>query len=345
MDFDLQLLLDAPDNSLSNFLSDNSLLDKLLDRFPYYPKEVQENASKLLEKIGKNSINGTQLKKIFRLLQSRGKTRPYYTSFLLRSLKAMLMDLKEPRNFFLLEGNQSGLVLPPIKKWPASKSFSFTVWFKVDTEKLGSLNDAGRYSSNDNSRVYTPCILSLRTEKRGGFEVFLSYTLDNPDKLKLIIKSYNANGECASISPQSIMVQTKKWHFLGLSIYSISTLKNKYEIAILLDEKYTRLNFSFPCFNCPIHRPLIGNCTPFPDEADTYSVFKGQIGTVHIFSESISEGQLRGIYALGPNYLYCFEPTSWSAPDYCEQHFVDPSTSILSGDLMSKVMLSFNSVG
>jgi hypothetical protein len=82
----------APIINLASCLQpESNLLDLLLDLFPSFDTDLQTLACGLLKVLGKHSITVSQLKKIFRMLQSRGKCRPPYTALLLSSLKAMVV--------------------------------------------------------------------------------------------------------------------------------------------------------------------------------------------------------------------------------------------------------------
>ena len=337
----------APIVNVTTCLStDRSLFDMILDQFPSYESDIQVDAAGLLEVLGKHSISVSQLKKLFRMIQSRGKCRPPYTSLLLRTLRAMMIEKREPRQFFILEGAVSGLLLPPIQRWPASKVFSFTTWFKVESQRYdpNQMDDA---SCLIDSILYTPYILSLRTDKKAGFEVLLAKVTGHADKFRLLIRSYNSSGESSVISPPSLSVVEGKWHFLGISMQGPSGLSQKCEIGVILDDKFVRHPFTFPSFSGSINRPCVGDSCDFQKEPNLITTFKGQIGSVNFFADILSEGQLRGVYALGPNYLYCFEPSSLNCcqAEMTETHMVDPFTSVLSGNLTAKLMFSFNSAG
>jgi hypothetical protein len=186
-------------NIATCLLSDQSLFDIILDQLPSYDRELHVDAALLLRTLGKHSISVSQLKKIFRTIQSRGKYCPPYTSLLLRSLKAMMVDKREPRQFFILEGVKSGLMLPSIRRWPATKAFSFTIWMKVESHRY-DLSYADETSILD-SLVYTPYVLNLRTDKKAGFEILLTKINAQTGKFRLVIKSYNSSGESFSLSP------------------------------------------------------------------------------------------------------------------------------------------------
>merc|ERR1711991_791364 len=94
---------------------DCRLLDILLEQFPSYQHDIQVKATHLLEIYGKYSISVSQLKKMFRMLLIKGGTS--HVLLILRSLKTIITGVREPKQFFILEGIDSGLQLPTLQRW------------------------------------------------------------------------------------------------------------------------------------------------------------------------------------------------------------------------------------
>ncbi|CAN0576756.1 unnamed protein product, partial [Ectocarpus sp. 12 AP-2014] len=110
---------------------------------------LQELAIDLVRLLGSHSINVAQLKKIFRLLQPLSAVstkrvgtsstsitslplQPPWMCSLLRALRGMMDDEPGPQRFFLLDGLNSGLLLPRMPHWPAKKGYTFCAWVRLE---------------------------------------------------------------------------------------------------------------------------------------------------------------------------------------------------------------------
>jgi hypothetical protein len=78
-----------------------SMIDLILDFFPYVSPTVQKKSVKLLQTIGKHSISVAQLKRFFRLMQIKGEFRPSYTWMLLDALNGI--NISFYNNCFLID--------------------------------------------------------------------------------------------------------------------------------------------------------------------------------------------------------------------------------------------------
>ena len=349
-------------NSLINISTCTSqmqppLLDYILDLFPVLNEDVQQCAVHLLQTLGRHSISVSQLKRLFQLMQSKGDYRPVYTSRLVKSLLGMIDNEDSPRHSFVFSGRESGLEIPSIPRWPLTNAFTFSVWLRVESPLFNThLRDsAGAISLSSNrdtlAKEYRPHILSLRAANGTGLEISLKkHSSNRSHKFRICIRCFDGK----SNEPVSLMLPGKyiiegKWHYLAVSHRSSVVFGKRNEVEIMLDDKFIRQKFPYPHFGDVIENPLIGECDEKfrgDDEESYNTTLRGQMSAIYLFADALTEGQLRGIYALGPSYFYSFEPYDTVNRDIPlandKKITVDPVLSVLDSSLTSLIALAYN---
>lgn len=340
-------------------LRPQSVLDLSLDLFPSTTDEIQVEIVKLMQTLGRHGISVAQLKHLFFCLQKdTDGTRPAYSYRILQALDGMVSREEGPQHSFVFDGEKSGLQLPPITNWPATRSFSFCLWFRIESPKnsqysFNSVNETSVQSSN-----YKPTILSLRNQHSdSGLEIYLEPT-SITGQFRIVIKTYLEDKSPPSFcEPNSRssdssqwVIHEGRWHFLaftlsnGAASYSGSFFKDKGIATVSLDgsDYYKKTDFIFPNLN-EIDTPLIGDSlNKYKNNNNT--TMRGQLGAIYFFSEALGEGQLKCIHKLGPEYFYCFESSSVVYRDINNQGVVQDvqASSILDGSLTHKIMLAYN---
>lgn len=330
-----------------------SMLDLVLDVFPGMPISVQDSSVGLLQTLGRHSISVSQLKRVFRMMQSRGDFRPSYTARLLTSLKGMIAEGEQPRHTFVFEGASCGLQLPCINKWPAPRGYTFSIWLlvespkqvlvKIPSDSLGESGSGGVIAK----KLYKPHLLSLRCRNGAGLDISLHGGVGK-GKFKICLNSHGFGEDCSSLTFPGLLVTEGKWHYFAVSHAAGGAFSSRGEISVLLDEQYFRMkdSFPYPRFSDPIDCPLIGDC-PEKFKREDETALRGQLSAIYFFSEALSEGQMRGVRGLGPNYVYSFEPHNivhrdMSVSQSAKKQTVDPVLSVLDGSLTSLIMLAYN---
>ncbi|KAJ1440275.1 hypothetical protein B484DRAFT_152695 [Ochromonadaceae sp. CCMP2298] len=143
------------------------MFDMVMDVFPNLSPAAQQTSVKLLQVIGRYRVNVAQLKRMFRLLQLKDGKRPKYTWSLLDAIEGMIVTSKVPRHFFFFQGIESGLRVPAFKKWPATKGFSFSTWFCIDSPHVHmyrgeSIRDSFSPAKSEKANRYLPRLISFR---------------------------------------------------------------------------------------------------------------------------------------------------------------------------------------
>jgi hypothetical protein len=313
-----------------------NLIDLILDIFAKVTVEIQERASRLLIIAGRHSISVSQLKRIFRLMKVSGDTRPMYISLLLKALLGMIPDLPEfgPKHFFFLEGENSGLELPSLARWPKTKGFSFSLWFCCNNLKYQS-------GKTVDKKIYKPTLLSMRQCDGLGIEVYLNpQETSSPNEIKynLTVISSTSKDQANSIEiPFSIPI-VDTWHHLAIS-QSPGLFRSKCDTIVLLDGIATKEQQPYSKFTDSITRITIGYRELNEREEDSFNTsFCGQIGTITFFAEAFNENQLRSIYKLGPADLGFFNDRLYTKQDG------DSSNRSLDGfaAISQAIMLAYN---
>ena len=268
----------------------------------------------------------------------------------------MVTEEDGPRQTFVFEGTMSGLQLPPIYNWPANKAFSFCVWFKIEAKKVRIRTSVvksptiietshGMRQASTAAAAPNPYILCLRSQTGSGLELFLQ-PLAAQGYFQIVLKSHAPGKETSTFLPKNkgMRVTEGQWHFLALSV-TAPTYYRSGEASCQLDDVFHRSDFHYHKISDHILTPIIGDCMESLYDAAVNTTMRGQMGAVYFFSCPLSEGQLQSIHALGPDYIYNFEPFSAVYRDVTnasKKKWVDPILSILDGVITSKIFLTFN---
>jgi len=190
---------------------------------------VQKVNVRLIQTLGRHKITVSHLKHLFKIMQSgfqSGHALRHHCR-ILDALREMITDVAGPKCKFVFGGQNSGLVLPHISKWPTTRGFSFCFWFKVESPTdiltLDNVESRRRSGGRRNSRnvkmpakvskpgldsksvhippvrasIYEPCILSMQSSDGSGIELSLQPVYSDSGKFKVILKSF---AEAATIS-------------------------------------------------------------------------------------------------------------------------------------------------
>nr|XP_015625233.1 BEACH domain-containing protein B isoform X4 [Oryza sativa Japonica Group] len=237
--------------------------------------------------IGGHSICGKDIRKMFALLRDEKiGVKQKRNSLLLTSLSHMLKE-KGPEAFFEFSGHDSGIEIKSPVQWPYNKGLSFCCWLRVE-------------SFLENSMMG---LFSFFTESGKGCLAMLG-------KDALIFESISQKHQCV-LSPLSL--PTKQWIFLsvthsvGRAFSTGSQLRCYVDGGQISNQKCRWAKVNEVMTRCSIGTDLM----PIGEEPtslgfESTSAFVGQMGPVYAFSDALSSEQIKGIYNLGPSYMYSF---------------------------------------
>lgn len=323
------------------------VLDLAIELMQHIDDNVQHLCVELIRVLGSHDISVSQLKHLFQILQSKGDSRPSYTWRVLKSLHGMFSDYKGPLHSFVFEGKDSGLLLPPISKWPSKKGFSFCFWLCIEAPRSFNRKENHVVSHNlpsDYFMAYSPYILCFRDNNAPGFDIVLKET-DFGNEFGIEIRTFNGMNESQVFCPENTVICEGQWHFLSVSLSSGQSFYAKDDLSILVDDKFNQWKVSNVKLPENVSRPMIGACSFSSSNRDVIETLRGQLSTVYFFGESLSESQMRGIRELGPQYSYSFEPLSAEYVKLPSNSSRKPTVnplSILDGSLTSMLVLVYN---
>ncbi|XP_039804100.1 BEACH domain-containing protein B-like isoform X5 [Panicum virgatum] len=281
-----QLLKQSITNRTSCFRA--GLLSFLLDWFSIEEKDdTVIEIAEIIQILGAHSICGKDIRKIFALLRcEKIGAKQEHTSLLLTSLSHMLKE-KGPEAFFEFSGHDSGIEIKSSFLWPYSRGLSFSCWLRVE-----NFPDNGMMG-----------LFSFFTEDGKGCSAVLN-------RSALVYESINQKHQCVLLP---LKLPPKEWKFLsvthtiGRAFSGGSQLRCYIDGELVSSEKcgYAKVNEAMT--HCTIGTELmpVGE-EPISIGFEKTFAFTGQMGPVYVFSDALSSEQVKGIYFLGPSYMYSF---------------------------------------
>ncbi|KXG29535.1 BEACH domain-containing protein B isoform X1 [Sorghum bicolor] len=281
-----QLLKGSITNRTSCFRA--GLLSFLLDWFKVEEEDdIVIKIAEIIQIIGGHSICGKDIRKFFALLRDEEIiAKQKHSSLLLTSVSHMLKE-KGPEAFFEFSGHDSGIEIKSPVQWPYNKGLSFCCWLRVE-----SFPEKGLMG-----------LFSFFTENGKGCLAMLG-------KNTLIYESVSPKHQCVSLS---LSLPTKQWKFLcvthtiGRTFSGGSQLRCYVDGDLVSSEKCRYAKVNEIMTRCSVGTELM----PIGEEPSSLGfestfAFTGQMGPVYAFSDALSPDQIRGIYNLGPSYMYSF---------------------------------------
>lgn len=320
------------------------IFDMVLDVFPNLSASAQRASMKLLQVLGRYTVNVAQLKRLFRLLHLKDNVRPSYTLTLLEAMEGMILTAQAPRTFFFFQGKESGLRLPAFRKWPAAKGFSFSTWFCIDSPK--ALN-GGKSEVHEGARAdlkYNPRLLCFRQDSGFGFELYFKAHEGFPNAFSVMYTVFGTAG--AHTVEIGVVARSRgkgrDWHHLALA-HTASNFRSKSELLVLINSKRLQHTISYPRYTDEVRYPTIGDVSPNFHDEGSITTFFGQVAPVYFFSEALPEVYLQGIYELGPNYSQLFSDKDGMALSLDSAVQRGPNfTRVQDGFLSAAIMLTYN---
>ena len=137
-----------------------------------------------------------------------------------------------------------------------------------------------------------------------GESAFLIYI----QNAALVIKLYQ-NGKEVPLPDTNLPILDNHWYHLAVS-QSYNRLQKMHPLFVSLNGQ---TNFEcvapYPAFSRSV-RMFVGTRgvdLPFTSIPTAYTEFSGELGTVYMLSKAVTKTQARGMFLLGPNYMFNFE--------------------------------------
>lgn len=171
-----------------------------------------------------------------------------------------------------------------------SKGLTISMWIRVESYKKPVI-DVGFDEVVNAPAYYDPVLLSLNNSENHRIEIFLHNKM-----LGIRVSSPEAS---LTSTFGTYCVPEQEWICVGITVSSTSIIGFRSTLYIdgvqtgKVSSKYQRIG-SFT------NNMLGGSPT------DPVQSFFGQIGCFNMFGDTLSQGQMKAIYELGPNYLGLF---------------------------------------
>ncbi|XP_031629560.1 neurobeachin isoform X7 [Contarinia nasturtii] len=296
--------------------TDVGLIEHVLMRLQRAETVVADLLIEMLGVLASYSITVKELKLLFGAMKAMNGKWPRHSAKLLNVLRQM-PHRNGPDVFFSFPGRKgSGVVLPPLAKWPYENGFTFTTWFRLDP--INSVNI-------EREKPYLYC---FKTSKGVGYT---AHFVGNC----LVLTSMKVKGKgfqhCVKYE-----FQPRKWYMIAIVyIYNRWT---KSEIKCLVNGQLassTEMAW-FVSANDPFDKCYIG-ATP---ELDEERVFCGQMAAIYLFSEALTTQQICAMHRLGPGYKSQFR-----FDNECYLNLPDNHKRVLyDGKLSSAIVFMYNPV-
>ena len=280
------------------------LIEMVLSRLPQSNVVIADLIVELLCILASYNVSERELKMLFAYLKvqrlesstdSPGKQRAsswkQHATKLLKVFRAMPCR-SGPDEFFSFPGSKgSGIVLPPISKFPLQSGWTFSCWVRLDPPTGLSFDDREK-----------PYLFSFMTNKGLGYTAHFVGNV-------LVVTSIKVKGKGLQHC-FNYQFQARRWYHLSLVFTYSRWTKN--EIKLFVDgelhsstEMVWALNTGYAD---PFDKCMIGAHSDLQD--GTY--FAGQMTSVYLFVEPISPLQISALHKLGVSYSGQFRQESES---------------------------------
>lgn len=300
-------------------------VEKLFDSSKSFNR-ISDYVLRLLEILGKHSINVKEFKSLFHLLkrQSENVTSPLL-NMLFRCLQGM--SNYTPSTYFNFDLPKSGLTFPRLEKYP-SNGYTLSAWVRLLS--LEDLEDRTTINEQYHHR-FLFCILN--DKGKSSLEIYFQREGQN-NRLHINSKKDTSF---------SYQFEEGKWYHISIShskgVYIFSKPELKLYVNGVQEDK---LFLKYPSHTSTIiasigHKHMQNSQVVLSTKATQFvstSLF-GNVGAFHFFEDVLTVSQIAQIYALGPQYLSYFDPND--ADSVLSQKF-----SIFDGYLQNKLLISVN---
>lgn len=276
-----QMLVGNLQNQSVANATEPGVLDMLLDLFQndFCTEGVQRGLLELVEILGSHSITVRQLRRLFRLLQSRGVYRPAYSWRLLQALQNML-HYGAITGTFVFSGEQSGISIP-LRSAPP-RGFGFFTWIRF--EQMSTQNDADSTRAGAEKQT----IFYLFDEEEFGIELAL---VDKKLVLRCNQRHNHTQSYFISIDGRTpLMPKASVWYFIGIT-HKLKSFQKASQLRVYFNSQVAlELNLQYPISSSNQLNCFIG---AIPTRVRPLSIkveqcFRGQLACMLFTKEALS---------------------------------------------------------
>lgn len=260
----------------------------------------------IIQCVAKHNITVQQLKKVFRLLHPQDNSRARYSKQILMMLNDLYStaDTSKPDHSFLLVPPSSGLEITSTMSFATQKNvrvegihrfpaggYTLSLWFNLASLYADWIME-GEFA--------IPHLFSV-VDHDNAFLVYIQ-------NASLVIKYYQGGKE-VEIPATNLPILDNKWYHIVIS----QGYKHLSKVHPLFVSVNGECNFECSCVypsfssNPKVFVGTRGLDLLFTGVPTAYTDFNGELGTMYMMNKAVDKMQARGMYLLGPNYMFNFE--------------------------------------
>ena len=264
----------------------------------------------IIQCVAKHNITVQQLKKVFRLLHPQNNHRACYAQQILMMLNDLYStaDSYKPDHSFLLVPPSSGIQITSSIQYPnqpkstlvegihrfPGNGYTLSLWFNVASFYADWIME-GEFA--------VPHLFSI-IDKENAFLVYIQ-------NASLVIKYYQ-NGKEIEIPATNLPILDNQWYHIVIS-QSYRHMSKVHPLFVSINgECNFECNCVYPSFSLhpQVYIGTRGIDLVYTQIPTAYTDFKGELGTMYMFNKAVDKTQAKGMYLLGPNYMFNFESLS-----------------------------------
>lgn len=299
----------------------SNMTNRLLTNVIWNARQMDDFADRtmrLLEIVCSYSVKVSDVKLILNMICNKNEEATnnqgpaWYQGALLKLLYSIAQK-QNTMNFFYFKGIESGIKLSTIEKFPTN-GYSFFTWIKMDA------TPSPKEYMMEHSDGYVPRLFSFFTEAGDGIEAYFENN---------ILCFRCKKGDIISTVPMTDFKFTqKRWYFIAIIHYPVKKgwTTTPSEIKVVIDgniDLRARLEYpadynSQPFKNCVIGASLaiqpLSNSDDISSNASSsvpsnglHNCFRGQMTTLYMLNDVLTNEQISSLYELGPNHSSQFE--------------------------------------
>ncbi|KJE96189.1 neutral sphingomyelinase activation associated factor [Capsaspora owczarzaki ATCC 30864] len=296
------------------------LIEKLLGRIHVFKDDIAlTKVLQLVEVLGRYCISVRELRSILRTLKSSDqKLRPRFSVKLMNVLRSMAQE-ERPNVYFHFSGNQSGIMLPCVTKWPYQTGFTFSTWFRIEPPDPELLKQR-----LEKPKPYLYC---FKTDKGLGYSGHF-------DGKKLTISFKLSMGKITSDCDVPFDFEPRQW-YMFTAVHNYRRIGSSELMCYVNGQLVLKCDIKFVTTTDLFTHCFLGTSTT----PSVRTSFCGQIGATYVFNDALSSAQVAAIHALKSDYMSNFRQATESSVPLTTVH---RKTLFDGGRLTSAIMFTYN---
>eukprot|EP01125_Pyxidicula_operculata_P005179 TRINITY_DN1880_c1_g2_i4.p1 TRINITY_DN1880_c1_g2~~TRINITY_DN1880_c1_g2_i4.p1 ORF type:complete len:2284 (+),score=559.04 TRINITY_DN1880_c1_g2_i4:47-6898(+) len=278
----LSLLKEKP--SLLLYGTNKDWLKILIKSLPQFKNEtVLVELFGLVKALSVENFTIHHVKKIFDLFRpnEEGPFKAFFWSHIIQVLDVTWNTSGGPDCYFELEGNASGLIVPPITRWPAN-GYTFCTWVRITSWSSPYINRA---------TPFTPYVFAFTSDTGIGIECYF-------DRHKLAFRAMQKKGKPKNYLT-NFTFQERVWYCIGI-IHKPGFIMGRSQIRLFIDGKLIEaFNLSYPKPEKSMSVCRLGISTSIPDQP-AHSL-RGRMGGALMLEEPLSDESMAAMQMVGGN--------------------------------------------